>query len=540
MFRRIRELLFSLTSVIVALLALSSFLVASYQLETWPFGDHRPLGQRYDHYRVQRLELDPFFSAPGTVESTRRTVVRCELENMAGSSGATTQGSSTIIWLIPEGTPVKKGDILARLDATNYEEMLRQQTIVVAQAKASHLQAQLEHEIAELALREYIEGVAKTTEQEMEASITLARSNLSQARDRLEWTKKMNSKGYSSVAQMETDKQTVMTSQVALDNLLGQYDLFRRFTLPKTQKTLQADITTTQTTLDSEEVKLNRQLERFRLLERQVARCTIRAPHDGVVYYYVESRRRWSDTDSTIQEGLAVYQEQKLFFLPDLSEMEILVTLNESIVRRVKEGQRAHVDFEALRGVHLAGELTSVGQIPNQVSPRGEDVRYFIGTVKLDQSAPGLKPGMTAVVTFDLPHREGALAVPLTAVADEGDRQFCYVLARDHLERREVQLGATTPHLVEIKKGLREGEEVILNPPDQVSRLKSLAGFEDRPWPKGDPSTAASARASAPRGPGSFGDGQRRRGFGGGGQGSGQGGGQGGGRRFRKPAADDE
>ncbi|MHB1558933.1 MAG: efflux RND transporter periplasmic adaptor subunit, partial [Isosphaeraceae bacterium] len=198
MFRRIRELLFSLTGVIVALLALSSFLVASYQMEAWPFGDHRPLRQRYDYYRVQRLELDPFFSAPGVVESTRRTVVRCELENMAGSSGGTTQGSSTIIWLIPEGTSVKQGDILARLDANNYEEMLRQQTIVVEQAKASHLQAQLEHEIAEIALREYIEGVAKTTEQDMEASITLARSNLSQARERLEWTKKMNSKGYSS------------------------------------------------------------------------------------------------------------------------------------------------------------------------------------------------------------------------------------------------------------------------------------------------------------------------------------------------------
>ncbi|MHB1560482.1 MAG: efflux RND transporter periplasmic adaptor subunit, partial [Isosphaeraceae bacterium] len=316
---------------------------------------------------------------------------------------------------------------------------------------------------------------------------------------------------------------------------LGQYDLFRRFTLPKTQKTLQADITTTQTTLDSEEVKLNRQLERFRLLERQVARCTIRAPHDGVVYYYVESRRRWSDTDSTIQEGLAVYQEQKLFSLPDLSEMEIVVTLNESIVRRVKEGHRAYVAFEALPGVHLIGELTSVGQIPNQVSPRGEDVRYFTGTVKLDQTAKGLKPGMTAVVTFDLPHREGALAVPLTAVGDEGDRQVCFVLARDHLERREVQLGTTTPHLVEIKKGLKEGDEVLLNPPDQVSRLKSLAGFEDRPWPKVDPAKAAAAGAATPRGPGNFAGGQRRRGFGGG-----QGGGQGGGRRFRKQAADDE
>lgn len=536
MFRRIRELLFSLTGVIVALLALSSLLLASYQMETWPFGDRRPLRERYQYYRVQRMELDPFFSAPGRVESTHRTIVKCELENMSGASGGTTQGASTIIWLIPEGTAVKKGDVLARLDAINYEEMLRQQAIVVEQAKASHLQAQLDHEIAQIALREYLEGVAKTTEQEMEANITLAESNLNQARERLEWTRKMSSKGYVSIAQLETDKQTVMTSEISLQNLFSQHNLFLKFTLPKTQKTLEADITTTQTTLDSEEVKLNRQVERYKLLERQVARCSIRAPHDGVVYYYVEPRR-WRDNETTMQEGLAVYQEQKLFYLPDLSEMEIEVTLNESIVRRVEVGQRALVDFEAMPGVRLSGELTSVGQIPNQVSPRGEDVRYFLGTVKLDQTAGGIKPGMTAVVTFDLPHREGALAVPLTAVGDEGDRQVCYVLGGDRLERREVQLGITTPHLVEIKKGLREGEEVILDPPDRVTRLKSLAGFEDRPWPKVDPAKAAATRASRPRGPGGFEGGQGRRGFGGGRVNGGQGGGR---RQFRKPAADDE
>ncbi len=104
----------------------------------------------------------------------------------------------------------------------------------------------------------------------------------------------------------------------------------------------------------------------------------------------------------------------KLFYLPDLGNMEIQVILNESVVRRVNEGLRANVDFEALPGVRLTGQVTSISQIPNQVNPRGEDVRYFLGTVKLDRSAEGLKPGMTAAVTFDLPGRDGAIAVPLT------------------------------------------------------------------------------------------------------------------------------
>src|SRR5262249_36489606 len=202
-----------------------------------------------------------------------------------------------------------QGEVIARLDASTYEEMLRQQTIVVEQAKASFLQAELDVEIAQIALREYLEGTVKSTVQEMDANLSLAKSNVTQAGQRLEWTMKMNKKGYASVAQVETDKQTFMTTELALQQQESTYDLFNRFTLPKNQMSLQADITTAKTTLDSETVKRNKQVERFELLKKQVNRCTIRAPHDGVVYYYVDppnQRPGAMQEDNTIQEGMSV------------------------------------------------------------------------------------------------------------------------------------------------------------------------------------------------------------------------------------------
>src|SRR5262249_12305053 len=132
------------------------------------------------------------------------------------SAALQTAGASTMIWVIAEGTQVKQGEVIARLDASTYEEMLRQQTIVVEQAKASHLQAQLDVEISKIALREYLEGTVQATVQEMEVNLRLASSNLTQAAQRLEWTKKMNQKGYASVAQIETDKQTFMINELAL------------------------------------------------------------------------------------------------------------------------------------------------------------------------------------------------------------------------------------------------------------------------------------------------------------------------------------
>jgi HlyD family secretion protein len=550
MFRRIREVVFSLTGVLLVLIIFSSYLLASYELDAWPFGDHRTFRESHSFYRVKRESLEPFLSAPGRVESSRRTVVKCELERMSGTTtSGSASGASTLISVIPEGTTVKVGDLIAELDSSTYEEMLRQQTIVVEQAKASYLQAQLNHEIAKLSLGQYIDGTVDQTIQDMKANITMAESALNQAEQRLDWTKKMNSKGYASVAQMETDKQTVMTSAMSLQRLRASYGLFERFTLPKTKMTLQADITTTRTTLDSEQVKLNKQVERFELLKKQVARCKIRAPHDGAVFYYFEPNPRPDSEQVQVEEGIPVRQEQKLFYLPDLSEMEVQVILNESVVERVTPGLRARVEFEALPQLVLEGSVNSISQIPNRVNPRGEDIRYFIGVLKLDRTAPGLKPGMTAVVTFDLPRRRDVVAVPHRAVATDVDKQVCFVVHGEQLERREVQLGTLTTDLVEIREGLKEGEEIVLEPPGSQTRPGALAGFENRPWPKVDLSKAPPRSQGGARGKGAGGyGGGGAGGYGGGGewrkgggQGGGPGGGQGGGqRKSRKKAVVEE
>jgi HlyD family secretion protein len=517
MIRRIREMILNVTSVCIAVVALSSLLIASYELETWPWKENLPLRAQYEFRTVRRTTISPIMSAPGRVESAKRTVVQCQLENLAGSN-STSGGASTILWLIPEGTQVKAGDVLARLDSSGYEEMLRQQTIVVEQAKASHLQARLNHEIALLAVKEYVEGTVQETEQQMEGNLAMAQSDLTRAETRLEWTKMMNKKGYASVAQIETDKQTVTSGTLALQRQLGTYDLFKRFTKPRTQKTLQGEVTTALTSLNSEYVKLQRQLERFATLTKQVDRCTIRAPHDGIIFYYKNSGRGGgggpNSQSSPVEEGAVVQQNKKLFFLPDLSDMEIQVALNESVVNRIAPGMHAKVRFEALPDLVLDGEVTTVDQIPVQQKDNGEDVRYFWSIVKLDRSGAGLKPGMSAEVDVNLATREDVLAVPHEAVVSEQNRKVCFVPRGDHLERRDVQVGLGTTNWIEITGGLSEGDEVALNPPVWGGHPRSLSGFDDSiPWPSIDYSKVAAPGRSGNRVEASAdGGGERRKG----------------------------
>ena len=81
-----------------------------------------------------------------------------------------------ILSLVPEGTQVKKGDVLCRLDASEYEELVRTQEIKSEQAKARALrQAELNFDVASgrLAVREYRDGLlpAKRSRKSMEGMI---------------------------------------------------------------------------------------------------------------------------------------------------------------------------------------------------------------------------------------------------------------------------------------------------------------------------------------------------------------------------------
>jgi len=453
---------------------LFSLAYASYALETWPFNDRRPLYERYHLVRVSRSDLVPVLSAPGRLDSSRKTVVRCELENIAG--GGSGGGSSVILTLLPEGTPVKAGDVLARLDASTYDEMYRQQMITVEQAKASHLQAQLNLEIAELAVREYREGTVQETLKGMEGAIALADSDLSRANQRLEWTKRMNEKGYASFAQAMSDKDVVSRMNYTLQRQVASLNLFKRFTEPKTIKSLQGQVKAAETVLGNETLRLQRQLERLALLKKQVDRCTIRAPQDGVLFYYKGEGQR---ATASIDEGVEVRQKQPLFFLPDMRKMEVVTALNESVVDRVRAGLPAKVSFEALPKLSLAGHVVSISQIPVLQSDRGEDIRYFVSTVKLDESSPQLKPGMTTLVEIALARQDGVLAIPHQAIRSDHGKKFCYRAHDDELERREVKIGHDTCEMVEVLEGVEEGDLVALDAPKSTTYVEPMLHFED-------------------------------------------------------------
>src|SRR5262249_52444951 len=152
--------------------------------------------------------------------------------------------------LIPEGTIVKQGDVLAVLDSSDYEELLRLQRINVERTQADKLQAELDHEIAKMALAEYRDGTLKELMEDYHRRVTLARGDVERARDRLNWTHAMKAKGYVAASTVASDEYAAAQLEFALQREEGDFDVFRRFSAPKTIRELEGEILGAKANLD--------------------------------------------------------------------------------------------------------------------------------------------------------------------------------------------------------------------------------------------------------------------------------------------------
>ena len=112
---------------------------------------------------------------PGVVPATRMWSARSRGRRPSSS-------------ILPEGTRVKKGELVGELDSSVLKDKLVNQKITAQGAEAAYLNAKLAREVAEIAVNEYREGIYKQEMQTAMGEIALAESALKRAEDRLERT----------------------------------------------------------------------------------------------------------------------------------------------------------------------------------------------------------------------------------------------------------------------------------------------------------------------------------------------------------------
>ena len=438
------------------LLAISVVAVIASAAVLIPRADSsRQIGPELTH-TITRGDLVVTVTEQGTLESAINTEIKCKV-----------RGQNTIIWVIEAGTEVKPGDELVRLDTLAIEDAISERTKYAHLTRSGAERAKADVARAELAIPEYLEGRYRSQLMTLEKDLVIARSNLLTAQNILAHAEKMAERGY--VSGLEVDEKTFAVTQAELnvDVKKIQIDVLKRFTKAMELETLKGNLNTARARFAAEAERSQQDAERRDLALEELEYCVMKAERSGLVIYPVaEAWKRAPD----IEEGATVHRDQILLLMPDLSRMQVKVGIHESMIDRIKPGLAARI---TLPDKTLGGEVSSVASVTRAAGWWTGNVVKYDTIIKLP-SAKGLKPGMTAEVEVIIDRHADVLTIPVAAVVETAQGDFCWVKTAEGAKRRALQLGDTNDTFIVVKAGLNEGDEVVLDPMASITEAQTL------------------------------------------------------------------
>src|SRR5271166_266241 len=428
-------------------------------------------------YEVKPAALPITVTDKGALESSRNQDVQCQVE-----------GSTTIIMSLSEGTKVKKGDLVCELDSASLNDSLTNQKIATQGAEASFQNAKLTREVAEIAVKEYEEGIFLQDKATAEGEFKLAESDLARAADRVDWATRMYEKGYVSKAQKVSEELNFQKAKFALEQAESKLHVLLEYTKGKTIKELRSEVEKARSDELAKEQTYSLEKTKEAKLVKQIENCKLFAPGDGIVVYANDPMKSFGNNQPQIEEGATVRERQKIFSLPDIGRMQVNTKVHESKIDKIERGMRAKIRVDAFSEKELSGTVTDVAPLPDPTSFFSSDIKVYTTKVRIDNPLPGLRPGMNAEVTILVSRKENVLSVPMEAVLEYGGKDHLAVRTPTGYERREVELGENNDKFVEVTKGLTAGSIVALNPVALISEeeKRELFGVNSRGAAKKD------------------------------------------------------
>ena len=177
---------------------------------------------------------------------------------------------------------------------------------------------------------------------------------------------------------------------------------------------------------------------------RDASHTVLRAPFDGIV------------TKFNVANGEVVEPERELFTISDLSSVWVLADVYERDLARVRAGTDATVRVDAYPDQAFSGRVTYVSDL---VDPETRSIKVRCVVNNADGS---LKLDMFARIAIPTVEQQEVLTVPEAAIQKVDGRSIVFVrLSPTRFERRVVETGLAANGLVEIRSGLKAGEEIV-------------------------------------------------------------------------------
>jgi len=438
----------------------------------------------------------------GAIKAKEQEVIRNEVE-----------GRTSIIWIVPEGTAVKQGDELVRLDVSAMSDKRIDQEISMRNAEAALINAQETLKItesqgqsdvdkaeltlifAEQDLKKYVDPNGGQYANLLDAAkngITIATEEKARADYTLEWSEKLATEKYLSETELQADKLKVTQSRVRLDLARNDLKLLENFTKQRQVVQLESDVKQAKMALERAIAKKNandvqakadleakdqeykRQVAKLTKIDDQLGKATIVSPADGMVVYATSSRGGFGRDDRRpLADGVEVFERQEMIYIPKSASSVAEVDVHEASLEKVRPGLPAVVRVDALPGKAFMGTVARIAPLPNAQSMwMNPDLKIYTTNINLETIDPGLRSGMSCKADIIVEQYEDVVSVPIQAVIRVAGQPTVYVVKDGQIEPRKVEIGLDNNTDVVIKSGLSEGEVVLMTPPLKEAALE--------------------------------------------------------------------
>lgn len=313
-------------------------------------------------------------------------------------------------------------------------------------------------------------------------------------------TRKLFEKGFATKTELDTDEISYKNNELKVKTGETAYNLFIKYEFPKQAQELVAKYEEALRGLEREKkeavsklaqskARLKGAESRYgiegtqrRELQEQLQKCVIKAQKTGLVVYGGGNTENYYGYEQ-IREGATIRERQPIITIPDMTQMSVKVKVHESYIQKITKGLKAKIQVDAFPEKKLVGEVTKVALLPDSQNRwMNPDLKVYQTTVSVEGTHPWLKPGMSAKVEILVKELDDVLYVPLQAIAENNGKQFCSVMDGG-TELREVEIGDFNDEFIEIKTGLKEGEDVVLRSPQFQTTKKERDKKIEKPAP---------------------------------------------------------
>ncbi|EAQ41916.1 efflux RND transporter periplasmic adaptor subunit [Polaribacter sp. MED152] len=335
--------------------------------------------------------------------------------------------------LVPEGSIVKVGDYVARLDPTGVNEQIIDARLNLETAQSKYTQQQLDTTLSLKQERNAIKDLSFSMEQ-----------------TRLE-LKQSIYEPPATIKKLEIDLEK---SERDLREKQENYRIKKRQANAKMVE------------VGTEVSKIRKELNDLLELLKSF---TIYSDGNGMITYF----KNWDGSKKKVGSTISPWNPT-VASLPDLTKMESKTYANEVDIRKIKKGLPVKVGFDAFPDVEIPGIVTDVANVGE--NKRGSDIKVFQVMIKLNETNDNIRPGMTTsnkILTFE---KKDVLSIPLEAIFSKDSITYVYKKSGFSVVKKQVKIGDSNNDSVIITEGLAENDVVYLNKPegyenDQIAQL---------------------------------------------------------------------